>query len=117
LRRLDRQSQHRHEIAQCFQLLVAEASLAAGGEVRIEAIHLAERSGIAKAMDQSEHMTVPALNEIADQRKLEGGIVGKIDPHLIIAIFQHVMEGGTAPVLGGFALTRGAILESIALIA
>ena len=117
LRRLDRQSQHRHEIAQCFQLPVAEAALAAGGEIGIEAVHLAERSGVAEAMDQRDQMPMPALEEIADQRELERSLVGEIDPHLVIAIFEHVMEGRTAPVPGGFALCRRAIFEGVAFIA
>ena len=68
-------------------------------------------------MDQRDQMPMPALKEIADQRELERSLVGKIELHLVIAVFEHVMEGRTAPIPGGFALGRRAIFEGIALIA
>ena len=104
LRRFDRKRQRRHQIAQRFQFAVGEAALAAGREIRVEAIHLAERAGVAEAMDEAKEMPVPLVDEVGHHRKFQRGVVGQIELKLVVAVFEHVMEGGAPPVLGGIAL-------------
>src|SRR5262249_47630412 len=62
-------------------------------------------------------MPMPVVEETADQREAERSLVGEIDLHLIMAVFEHVMERGAAPVLGGLAFGRRTILERVAFVA
>ena len=114
--RLDRQPQHRHEVAQRRQALLAEAVGAAGQPVGIEAIHLADGSGFAEAMHEGQEMPVTLRGEIVDHREIERGAIGKIDPHFVMAVFEHVKEDGAAPVLRGVALAGRSIFEAVALV-
>ena len=113
---LDRQPQHRHEVAQRRQALLAEAVGAPGQPVGIDAIHLADGSGFAKAMHEGQEMPVAVCGELIDQREIERCAIGEIDLEFVMAVFEHVIEGGAAPVLRGMALAGRSILEGVALV-
>src|SRR5258708_35683663 len=61
-------------------------------------------------------MPVTFGSEIVDHRKIERGAIGEIDPHFLLAVFEHVKEGGAPPVLRGVARAGRAILEAVALV-
>src|SRR3977135_2258994 len=61
-------------------------------------------------------MPVALGGELIDQREIEGGAVGKIDPQFVMTVFEHVIEGGPTPVLRGIALAGRSILEDSALV-
>ena len=61
-------------------------------------------------------MPVTFGGEVVDQRKIERGAIGEIDPHFLLAVFEHVKEGGAPPVLRGGARAGRAILEDVALV-
>nr|AAF22882.1 adenylate cyclases-like protein [Bradyrhizobium japonicum] len=117
LRRLDREPQHRHEIAQGLQLGFAEAAVAARGPAGIEAIHQAERAVLAEAVHDSEIMLMALLGEFADLREIQRRRVGEIDHHLVVAVLEHVEEHRAAPVLGRIAFGGRTVFERVALVA
>ena len=49
-------------------------------------------------------------------REIERRAIGKIDPHLVMAVFEHVIEGRAAPVLRRVALAGRPIFEGVALV-
>src|SRR5262249_38054240 len=78
---------------------------------------LAQRPGIAETVDQGKQMPVPLVDEVADQREAERVLIGEVELHLVMAAFEHVMKGGAAPILGGFAIGRRELFKRIALVA
>src|SRR6185437_11445720 len=78
LRGFDRQSKYRHEIAQGCELGFAEAPSPACREIGIETVHLAERAGIAEAMDEGNKVPMALVEEVADHRKIPRSAVGEI---------------------------------------
>ena len=113
---LDREPQHRHEIAQRRQPCVAEAVVTPRQPVGIDAVHLADGSGFAEPMHEGHEMPVALGGELVDRREIERGAIGQIDPHLVVAVFEHVKEGRAPPVLRGIALAGRSIFEAVALV-
>ena len=66
-------------------------------EMRID---LADGACFPEAMHEGQEMPVTLCGQIIDHREIERGAIGKIDPHLVMAVFEHVKEGGAAPVFG-----------------
>ncbi len=112
----DRKPQHRHEVAQRRQLLLMKTRVAAGRPVGIEAVHLPHRPGLAEFVNEGDEMLVTFVREFADHREVEFRAIGEIDHKLVVAVFEHVVESGTAPVLRRIALTGRSVFETIALI-
>ena len=61
-------------------------------------------------------MAVALLRQLVDHREVERGAIGKIDPHFVMAVFEHVKEGGAAPVLRRIALGGRAVFEALAFV-
>jgi len=95
--------QHRHQVAQRRQALLTKTVRTPGQPVGIEAVHLADGSALAEPMYEGDEMPVTSGSEIVDHRKIERGAIGEIDPHLVMTVFEHVIEGGAPPVLRGVA--------------
>ena len=72
--------------------------------------------GLAEAVDEGEEMPVTFFGELADHREIQRGGISQIDAELVVAVFQHVMEGGTAPVLCSITVGRGLVFEAVALV-
>ncbi len=62
-------------------------------------------------------MLVSLLGELMDHREVEMGAIGQVDRKLVMALFEHVMEGRAAPVLRRLALVGRTVFERIALVA
>ena len=61
----DRKPQHRHEIAQRREPLLAKTLVAPGHPVRIDAVHLPHGAGLAEAVHEGHEMLVTLGGEIA----------------------------------------------------
>jgi hypothetical protein len=112
----DREPQHRHHLAQRRQALLAKAVRTPRQPVGIEAVHLPDGSGFAEPVHEGDEMPVTFGSEIVDHRKIERGAIGEIDPHFLLAVFEHVKEGGAPPVLRGVARAGRSIFEAVALV-
>ena len=78
-RGFDRKAQHRHEVAQRRQPLLAKALVAPRRPVGIEAVHLAHRAGLAEPVHEGDEMLVALGGEIVDHREIERVAIGEID--------------------------------------
>ena len=103
----DREPQHRHEVAQRRQALLAETVGTPGQPVGIDAVHLADGSGFTEPMHERHEMTVAFCGELVDRREVERGAIGEIDPQFVMAVLEHVKEGRAPPVLRRIALPVG----------
>ena len=72
-RRLDRKPQHRHEVAQRRQALLAKALVPPRRPVGIDAIHLAHRAGLAEAVHEGGHVLVALGREFVEARIAQRG--------------------------------------------
>ena len=114
---LDRKPQHRHQVAQRRKALLAKTIIPPRHPVGIEAIHLPHGAGLAEAVHEGDEMLVTLGGEIVDHREIELVAIGEIDPDLVMAVLEQMMEGRAAPGLGGIALIGRAIFEHFALVA
>jgi hypothetical protein len=112
----DGEPQRRHQIAQRRLPLLVKAVGAPRHPVGIEAVHLAERAGFAEAVHERDKMPMPLGGELVDQRKIKRGAIGELHLELLDAAFEHVIENGAAPVLGGFAFAGRAVFEHVAFV-
>ena len=111
----DRQSQHRHQVAQRRQALLSKAGGPPGRPVGIDTVHLPDGSGLAEPVYEADEVPVPARGEIGDHREVERWI-GKIEPQFVMAAFEHVIKRGAAPVQRGVALAGRPVFEAVALV-
>ena len=95
---------------------VAETVAPPRQPVGIDAVHLADGSGFTEPVHEGHEMPVALGGKLVDQREVERGAIGEIDPHLVMAVFEHVKEGGAPPVLRRIAFPGRAIFEAVALV-
>ena len=67
-------------------------------------------------MHEGDEMLVALGGELVDHREIERVALGEIDPDLVLAVFEHVIEDRAAPVLGGIALAGRAVFEGVAFV-
>ena len=92
-RRLHRQRQHRHEVAQRRQRVLIESAGVACRPVGVEAVHLADRSGFAETVHKAEKVPVAVGGKLFDPREIVGCAIRKVEVQFVLAVFQHVIEG------------------------
>jgi hypothetical protein len=54
--------------------------------------------------------------KVIDHREVERGAIGKIDPHFVMTAFEHVKEGGAAPISCSIAVSGRPVFEALALV-
>src|SRR6202043_2211606 len=72
-----------------------------------------ERAGLAEAVHEGQEMPVSPVGEIADHPEPKRGAVAEVDNEFVMAVFEHVVKHGTAPVPRRLALTARTIFKAV----
>ena len=114
--RLNREPQHRHQVAQGGKPLLAKPFVPSRRPVGVEAIHLPHGAGFAEAVDEGDQMLMALGGDLVDHREIELVAFGEVDPDLVMAVLEQMVKHGAAPALGGIARTGRAIFEGFAFV-
>jgi hypothetical protein len=110
--RLDRQPECGREPSQRGDFAVIEAAGPLRGPARQEAVHLADRLVLVEALHHAEIVGLPFASVFLQHRKRRRLAACEPVSHLRAAGFQQVIEGASAPSLGGLWLQGRLILDN-----